>query len=123
MSHDHYKRDVSNLKVIDVYRIIELFEITCPVAQHVLKKSMAAGKRGHKGLRKDWQDIIDSGMRKLQMLDEDAVAWPTDAERKRAEIVAQNGNDGAVYDEPCFKCGHLYNHLLLGRNGCPECKE
>jgi hypothetical protein len=75
-NHTHYKRDVSHLDVIDVYRIIDLFGITCPVAQHVLKKAMAAGQRGHKDLRKDWQDIADSANRRLQMMDEDAVWTP-----------------------------------------------
>lgn len=72
--HDHYKRDVSHLKTIDVYRIIELFEITCPVAQHVLKKAMVAGMRGHKDLARDWQDILDSAERRLEMLAEDRPA-------------------------------------------------
>lgn len=74
--HSHYKRDVSHLKTIDVYRIIELFEITCPVAQHVLKKSMAAGRRGHKSLEKDWNDILDSAERRLEMLAEDQPIAP-----------------------------------------------
>jgi hypothetical protein len=74
MKHSHYKRDVSHLNTIDVYRIIDLFGVTCPVAQHVLKKSLAAGQRGHKDLRKDWQDIMDSAERRLQMLDEDYAA-------------------------------------------------
>lgn len=73
MKHNHYKRDVSHLNTIDVYRIIELFGVTCPVAQRVLKKSLAAGQRGHKDLRKYWQDIMDSAERRLQMLDEDAM--------------------------------------------------
>lgn len=75
MKHNHYKRDVSQLQVIDVYRVIELFGVTCPVAQHVLKKSMAAGQRLHKDLRKDWEDIRDSAERRLQMMDEDGAAY------------------------------------------------
>lgn len=74
--HSHYKRDVSHLKTIDVYRIIELFEITCPVAQHVLKKSMVAGQRGHKDLKRDWQDIFDSAERRLEMMQEDESLAP-----------------------------------------------
>lgn len=71
MSHEHYFRDVSSLDKVDVYRLLELFGVTCPVAQHVVKKALAAGQRGHKGLRRDWQDIADSAKRRLQMLDED----------------------------------------------------
>lgn len=72
MSHDHYFIDVSGYERVDVYRLIDLAGITCPVAQHVFKKAFATGKRGHKSLRKDWQDIADSANRRLRMLDEDA---------------------------------------------------
>lgn len=74
--HNHYFVDVSNLDSVDVYRMIELIGITCPVAQHVFKKAWATGKRGHKDLRRDWQDIADSAARRLQMLDEDAAKAP-----------------------------------------------
>lgn len=47
--------------------------MTCPVAQHVVKKALVAGQRGHKNTRRDWQDIADSAARKLEMLDEDAA--------------------------------------------------
>src|SRR5690606_17810848 len=71
-SHNHYFIDVSGLDRVDVYRVMELAGITCPVAQHVFKKAWAAGRRGHKSLERDWQDIRDSAARKLQMLSEDA---------------------------------------------------
>ena len=76
MSHKHYFRDVTSLKSVDVYRLLELFGVTCPVAQHVFKKALAAGQRGHKSLRKDWQDIADSAARRLQMMDEDEAIQP-----------------------------------------------
>lgn len=78
MSHEHYFIDVSAYDRVDVYRLIELAGITCPVAQHVFKKAFATGNRGHKDLRRDWQDIADSAARRLQMMDEDL------AEAKRA---------------------------------------
>lgn len=59
-------------KKLDVYRILQEFDVTCPVAQHVLKKALCAGQRGHKDVRQDWQDIADSAARKLEMLDEDS---------------------------------------------------
>ena len=96
MKHSHYKKDVSRIDLIDVYRVLDLFEVTCPVAQHVVKKALAAGKRGHKDLRKDWQDIIDSAERKLQMLDED-TAYVDPFDEPRADIIGRNGNDGLHY--------------------------
>lgn len=71
---EHYQIDVSRYDVIDVYRIIELAGITCPVAQHVLKKAFAAGQRGHKSVERDWQDIKASAERKIEMMREDAPA-------------------------------------------------
>jgi len=75
MSHEHYFIDVSAYDRVDVYRLIELAGITCPVAQHVFKKAFATGKRGHKDLRRDWQDIADSAARRLQIISEDEATF------------------------------------------------
>jgi hypothetical protein len=74
MSHDHYKKDVRHLDMIDVYRVIELFEVTHPALQHALKKVLCAGDRGAKDWEKDVQEAIDSLNRALQMRVEDAGA-------------------------------------------------
>lgn len=71
-NHDHYFIDVSKYDRVDIYRLIDLLGITCPVAQHVFKKAAATGKRGHKSLERDWADIADSAARRLQMMAEDA---------------------------------------------------
>ncbi len=91
MSHEHYFIDVSAYDRVDVYLLIELIGITCPVAQHVFKKAFATGKRGHKDLRRDWQDIADSAARRLQMIDEDA-GW-TDGAIRAAAFGQQNTID------------------------------
>ena len=44
--HSHYYRDVSDLSAIDVYRLIRLFNVTDPCAQHILKKCLVQGGRG-----------------------------------------------------------------------------
>lgn len=94
MSHEHYFIDVSAYDRVDVYRLIELAGITCPVAQHVFKKAFATGKRGHKDLRRDWQDIADSAARRLQMISEDeatlgqqnTIDCRTDEKKQRPDI-------------------------------------
>ena len=58
--YPHYFKDVRHLDAIDVYRIIELFEITDPCLQHALKKVLAAGKRGAKNKEKDVNEALDS---------------------------------------------------------------
>ena len=70
--HNHYFKNVAHLQQVDVYRILELFEVTCPVAQHIVKKALAAGKRGAKSPARDMQDIVDSAQRWLAMREEDA---------------------------------------------------
>lgn len=68
--HSHYFKDVSNLDVIDVYRIIDLWKITDPCDQHALKKILCPGERGHKDIIQDTQDVIDTMQRKLEMFSE-----------------------------------------------------
>ena len=42
--HNHYKRDVSTLDYIDVYRIIDLYDLHDPCFQHALKKYSCRAK-------------------------------------------------------------------------------
>lgn len=68
--HSHYKKDVSHLKMIDPYRISDLYNLH-PCADHIMKKSLCAGNRGHKDMLRDIQDIIDTAERWKQMIKED----------------------------------------------------
>ena len=56
VKHAHYKRNVKHLDYIDVYRIIDLYELHDPCFQHALKKILVPGARGHKDLIKDIND-------------------------------------------------------------------
>lgn len=70
--HSHYFRPCP-YDQIDVYRVLEIFGVVDPVMQHICKKALNAGQRGHKDLQRDVQDIVDSAQRKLAMLQEDRV--------------------------------------------------
>lgn len=107
MSHEHYFIDVRGYDRLDVYRLIELIGITCPVAQHVFKKAFATGKRGHKDLRRDWQDIADSAARRLQMIDEDIAITDrlTDALGGKAAFGQQNTIDYRTKEERAADIG------------------
>lgn len=88
MSHDHYFKDVSHLQRLDVYRVVELFEVPAGALDHAAKKILCAGSRGHKDLDRDVQDIIDSLQRWQEMRREDAQVPPEPATPVRAfEIV------------------------------------
>lgn len=70
-SHDHYFKDVSGLKHIDVYRVLLLFGVTDPCLQHATKKLLCAGNRGVKDELKDVQEAIASLTRYLEIKTED----------------------------------------------------
>ena len=70
-SHDHYFKDVSSLKHIDVYRVLLLFGVTDPCLQHAIKKLLCAGNRGVKDELKDVQEAIASLTRYLEIKTED----------------------------------------------------
>lgn len=69
--HAHYYRSVEGLTEVDVYRILEIFNVTDHPLAHIAKKALCAGLRGHKDLERDLNDIIDTAERKLEMLEED----------------------------------------------------
>ncbi len=67
----HYKKDVSHLDYIDVYRILDLFEVKNHAVGHAIKKLLVPGGRGVKDIRQDLVEASKSIERALQMLDED----------------------------------------------------
>lgn len=65
--HRHYFKDVSNIDEIDVYMVLKLFNVTDPCLQHIAKKALCAGRRGHKDFKKDLQDILDTAVRAVDI--------------------------------------------------------
>lgn len=58
-----YDREIIPGVWVDVYDVIEAFEVTDGGLQHALKKILATGKRGHKNEIEDRQDILASVLR------------------------------------------------------------
>ena len=67
----HYKKDVSHLKNVDVYRVLELFEVESHAVGHAIKKLLLSGGRGAKNEAQDIQEAIDSLIRYQEMKGED----------------------------------------------------
>ena len=65
-AHSHYFRPCP-YESIDVYRVLEIFSVTDPCLQHAVKKLLVAGGRGHKDIRRDIQDSIDTLIRWQEM--------------------------------------------------------
>ena len=71
IKHNHYFKDVSKLKKIDIYRIFKLYDVTDPCLQHAGKKILLPGERGEKDIYKDVREAIDSLERWCDMYIED----------------------------------------------------
>jgi len=52
---------------VDVYDVLDAFEVTCPALQHLTKKALCVGIRGHKNQEEDLKDIIKSAKRALEL--------------------------------------------------------
>lgn len=52
---------------VDVYRVIEAFGVTSAPLQHLIKKALCAGLRGHKDYIEDLGDIIASARQALEI--------------------------------------------------------
>ena len=66
--HLHYFKDVRHLDEIDVYRVLELYEVTDPCIAHAVKKLLVPGNRGGgKDRDRDIQEAIDSLERYKEM--------------------------------------------------------
>lgn len=65
--HNHYFKDVSELNEIDVYQVLRLFNVTDPCLQHIVKKALCAGQRGHKDFETDLKNIFDTAKRALEI--------------------------------------------------------
>lgn len=53
--------------VVDVYDVLTAWEVQNPALQHLIKKALQPGARGHKDLVSDLKDIIASAQRALEL--------------------------------------------------------
>ena len=81
---------------VDVYRVIDGFNVTDPCLQHLIKKAMAPGDRGHKDLLQDYQDIVHSANSALDLI-RAKLATTTSSEPKveipACKAIQQMGKD------------------------------
>ena len=62
-----YLREIKPGIFIDVYDVLMAWNVTNPALQHLIKKALQAGDRGHKSREQDLQDIIDSAIRAKEL--------------------------------------------------------
>ncbi|UPT52998.1 hypothetical protein [Hafnia phage yong3] len=52
---------------VDVYDVLTAWEVQNPALQHLIKKALQPGERGHKNMVEDLKDIIASAKRALEL--------------------------------------------------------
>lgn len=62
-----YLREIKPGVFVDVYDVLIAWNVTNPALQHLIKKALQAGERGHKSREQDLQDIIDSAIRAKEL--------------------------------------------------------
>ena len=65
-----YDRRVKDT-TIDVYDVLKAFNVTFPALQHLIKKALCAGLRGHKDREQDLDEVLQSAQRAIQLHRED----------------------------------------------------
>lgn len=53
--------------MIDVYDVLQAFEVVNPALQHLIKKALCAGLRGHKKREQDLVEILESAKRAIEL--------------------------------------------------------
>lgn len=69
-SKNKYMREIKPGVWVDVYDVINAWEVTDGGFQHALKKILACGQRGHKSEEEDRVDIIASINRSNEIYEE-----------------------------------------------------
>lgn len=66
-THSKYHREVRPGVWIDVYDVLQAWSVKNPALQHLIKKALAPGERGHKTLNQDMDDIVVSAKRAKEL--------------------------------------------------------
>lgn len=61
-----YKRKIKGVEV-DVYEVLKAWDVKNPALQHLIKKALQPGARGHKTLETDLHDILVSAERTIEL--------------------------------------------------------
>ena len=62
-----YLHEIKPGVFVDVYDVLMAWNVSNPALQHLIKKALQPGDRGHKSREQDLQDIIDSAIRAKEL--------------------------------------------------------
>lgn len=66
-----YNRTIKGVTV-DVYDVLHAFNVTNPALQHLIKKALCAGLRGHKDRMQDLIETRESAIRAIELEESNA---------------------------------------------------
>lgn len=69
-ARNKYDREIVPGVFVDVYDVLYAFGVEDGALQHLIKKALAVGKRGHKDKQEDYEDILASAKRALEQHEE-----------------------------------------------------
>ena len=72
-TENKYERPINSISgqtselMVDVYCVLEAFEVTCPARQHAIKKLLCAGLRGKGDTLQDLQETMQAVERAIAL--------------------------------------------------------
>lgn len=87
----YYKKVPEGVEYIDVYRVLEMFDVNNPSIAHAVKKLLVAGGRGHKDVEKDIKEAIVSLSRWVEMREEEKPSGPKGSPYVTSTVSGANG--------------------------------
>jgi hypothetical protein len=70
MKNPKYNKEIKPNVIVDVYDVLEAWQVKNPALQHMIKKALQAGNRGHKDIIEDMDDIIACSIRAKEIEEE-----------------------------------------------------
>lgn len=62
-----YHREIKPGVWVDVYDVLSAWQVQNPALQHLIKKALQPGARGHKSREQDLSDIVASAVRAKEL--------------------------------------------------------
>lgn len=100
MSNNKYLREIKPGVFVDVYDVLKAWDVRNPALQHLVKKALAVGQRGHKDAAEDLRDIVDSAVRARELDTPSAT-----------ECKCRSDHSFDVNSGKCIHCGKHYREV------------
>lgn len=102
MKNPKYNKEIKPGTIVDVYDVLDAWKVTNPALQHMIKKALQLGKRGHKDIIEDCDDIIACALRAKELEESDTETtdlFATMPPPKHPEETQQESESTHDYDK------------------------